>query len=194
MSFFSGSSKLSNASPIPPAVPKAAAVALLHDHDFFLRCDPHYVSHKALSDSDTASGSGSRSGSVKLPPGLTPLPGGNGVKVKVKVKVKAYEVVDHVPNPVWSSTVVSREEFVDFEAGLWVRIRSPMGVVMETTWTVRERKNTEGEGGLELVEDVAISCSKLLLGIVRGQVEGNWRGIHGKIVGRLVEDAGKGGV
>lgn len=116
--------------------------------------------------------------------------------------VKLYEVVDHVPNPAWSSSVVSNEEFVDFKDGLWVRIRSPLSVVMETRWTIRERKsagdNGEGEGegegeegGLELVEDVTISCSKLLLGIVKGQVDNNWREIHRKIAARLVEDAKK---
>ncbi|OTB02318.1 hypothetical protein M426DRAFT_13620, partial [Hypoxylon sp. CI-4A] len=101
------------------------------------------------------------------------------------------------------SSVVSREEFVDFRDGLWVRIRSPLAVVMETRWSIREKKRNknknkeegegegEGEGReveLELVEEVDISCSKLLLGIVKGQVDNNWKGIHAKIIGRLVED------
>ncbi|KAI2633717.1 hypothetical protein GGS26DRAFT_590470 [Hypomontagnella submonticulosa] len=176
--------------------PPAAAVALLHDHDFFLRCDPHHVSHRALPREqvpDAYADGAAAKRAYQLPAGLEPL-GAPPVKV--------YEVVDHVPNPVWSSSVVSKEEFVDFADGLWVRIRSPLAIVMETRWTIRERSSRgEGEGGegeegeevgLELVEDVDISCSKLLMAIVRAQVDNNWKGIHAKIVGRLVEDAKKG--
>lgn len=114
--------------------------------------------------------------------------------------VRVYEVVDHMPNPVWSSHVVSREEFVDHDEGTWVRIRSPLGVVMETRWSIRERgsskggkggKEGEGEDGgtLELVEDVVINCSRLVMGIVKGQVENNWKGIHDQIIDKLVKDA-----
>ena len=55
-----------------------------------------------------------------------------------------------------------------------------MGVVLETFWRVRD-----AEEGMVLVEDVTVRCSRLLVGIVRGQCEGNWRGIHGKVVARL---------
>lgn len=103
--------------------------------------------------------------------------------------VKLYEVQDHVPNPVYSSNVTSREEMVDFADGLWVRVRSPMAVVMETTWTVRE-KSGGGEGeGLELVEEVYVSCNRMLMGIVKSSVEANWQKIHDKIVARMVGDA-----
>lgn len=105
--------------------------------------------------------------------------------------VKLYEVQDHVPNPVYSSNVTSREEMVDFADGLWVRVRSPMAVVMETTWTVREKSGGEKEGeGLELVEEVYVSCNRMLMGIVKSSVEANWQKIHDKIVARMVEDAG----
>ncbi|KAI1142891.1 hypothetical protein F5Y05DRAFT_366548 [Hypoxylon sp. FL0543] len=195
MSFFTGTAKMVNTSPIPGEagghkITKEAAVALLHDHDFFLKCEPHYVSHRTLApqqpDANVDASAAKRA--YQLPPGLEPLG---------SPAVKLYEVVDHVPNPVWSSSVVSKEEFVDFRDGLWVRIRSPLAVVMETKWTIRERSGAGGEqeeeeGGLELVEDVDISCSKLLLGIVKAQVDDNWKGIHGKIVDRLVEDAKRG--
>ncbi|KAJ3561816.1 hypothetical protein NPX13_g8797 [Xylaria arbuscula] len=62
-----------------------------------------------------------------------------------------------------------------------------MGVVMETRWSIRE--NNEKEGILELVEDVFINCSRLVMGIVKGQVENNWRGIHKKLIDKLVKDA-----
>ncbi|KAI0848952.1 hypothetical protein F5Y00DRAFT_78643 [Daldinia vernicosa] len=206
MSFFTGTTKLVNTSPIPsspghhhaPRITKAAAVSLLHDHVFYLKCEPHYVSHRALPPTPSSADAAKAKAAYQLPRDLEPLG---------EPAVKLYEVVDHVPNPVWSSSVVSSEEFVDFRDGLWVRIRSPLAVVMETRWTVRERKGKgttgqeegegkgeEEEGGLELVEDVMISCSKLLMGLVKGQVESNWREIHRKIAARLVEDAKKGEV
>ncbi|KAI0102330.1 hypothetical protein F4776DRAFT_648776 [Hypoxylon sp. NC0597] len=190
MSFFTGTTKMVNTSPIPGEadghnITKKAAVALLHDHEFFLKCDPHYVSHRVLSPQHPDDAASAKR-AYQLPAGVEPL--GSPV-------VKLYEVIDHVPNPVWSSSVVSKEEFVDLKDGLWVRIRSPLAVVMETKWTIRERKGGEGEeeGGLELVEEVDITCSKLLLAIVKAQVDNNWKGIHGKIVDRLVGDAKKGG-
>ncbi|KAI1338632.1 hypothetical protein F5Y15DRAFT_416854 [Xylariaceae sp. FL0016] len=191
---FTGSSKLTNITPLPAQVPRAVAVSLLQDHDFFLHCDPHYASHKELAPPAGAEVAGAAERvrqEYKLPEDVVPLAhgGGGDGDGDGQVYVKLYEVVDHVPNPVWSSNVVSKEEFVDFADGLWVRIRSPMGVVMETKWFVREKK--EGGGGLELVEDVDVSCTKLLLGIVKGQVENNWKGIHERIVKRMVEDAEK---
>ncbi|KAI8954874.1 hypothetical protein F4801DRAFT_575260 [Xylaria longipes] len=171
-----------NASPIPSSVRKEDAVALLHDHEFFLLCDPHHLSHKTLpqppeTEKEPASVDAARK-HFKLPEALEPVVEPAGPVVKV------YEVVDDLPNPVWSSHVVSREEFVDHDEGTWVRIRSPMGVVMETQWSVREKN-----GVLELVEDVVINCSRLVMGIVKGQVENNWRGIHKQIIDKLVADA-----
>ncbi|KAI1852306.1 hypothetical protein JX266_002484 [Neoarthrinium moseri] len=175
--FLTGTHDLTNTTPIPGPVKKAAAVALLQDHDFFLHCDPHLTGYKALPPPTEPYES------FKVPADIVPLGAASGDGHKVKL----YEVTDHVPNPVWDSNVLSTEEFVDFADGVWVRIRSPMGVVMETTWIVRE-----GEGQLELVEDVHISCNRMLMGIVKGSVEGNWRKIHEKIVARMVEDAKKG--
>ncbi|GAP83426.1 putative polyketide synthase protein [Rosellinia necatrix] len=189
MSFLSSTSVSVNASPIPSIVRKEDAVALLHDHEFFLLCDPHYQSHKTLpqppeTEGEPASVDAARR-HFKLPETLEPLVPGGGGGAKEPV-VKLYEVVDHMPNPVWSSNVVSREEFVDHDEGMWVRIRSPMGVVMETRWSVRQ---AAAGAGLELVEDVLINCSRLVIGIVKGQVENNWRGIHKQIIDKLVKDA-----
>ncbi|KAI1369240.1 hypothetical protein F5Y08DRAFT_334652 [Xylaria arbuscula] len=162
----------------------------MNKDEFFLLCDPHYTSHKSLPQppetaADPASVAAARK-HFELPEELQPLTStakhaGPGPVVKI------YEVVDELPNPVWSSNVVSREEFVDHNEGTWVRIKSPMGVVMETRWSIRE--NDEKEGILELVEDVFINCSRLVMGIVKGQVENNWRGIHKKLIDKLVKDA-----
>ncbi|KAI0817698.1 hypothetical protein GGR55DRAFT_34316 [Xylaria sp. FL0064] len=132
MSFLSSTATAVNASSIPSSVRKEDAVALLHDHEFFLLCDPHHSSHKTLpqppeTEKEPASVDAARK-HFKLPETLEPLTStkthaGPGPVVKI------YEVVDLLPNPVWSSNVVSREEFVDHGEGTWVRIRSPMGVM-----------------------------------------------------------------
>ncbi|KAI1810096.1 hypothetical protein GGS20DRAFT_568993 [Poronia punctata] len=180
MSFFSGTTRIIHASPIPTNIKKEKALALLHNHEFLLLADPHHASHEPL----------------PLP--IHPLEPSKHYKITKSEnnndKIKIYKVIDNMPNPVWTSNVVSTEEFVDTEEGVWVRIRSPLGVVMETLWSIRvrekkEEQQEEGEGELELVEDVTISASRLVLGIVKGQVEGNWKGIHQKFIDRLVGDA-----
>lgn len=164
---------LNNTTAIPlPSSRRAAAIARLHDHDFYLNCDPHITGYSTV-------------------PAPTPEPSYASYKVPDTVTateetVKLYDVNDHVPNPVYSSNITSRQEIVDTADGLWVRIRSPMGVVMETTWTVREK---QGEDALELVEEVKIACSRLLIGLVKSSIEDNWVKIHEKIVGSMVEDA-----
>lgn len=171
---------LRNATPIPlPASQRKGAVALLHDHDFYLHCDPHLTEYKATTP--PTSSNPPTFASYKVPAAVAALAGENP-------EVKLYEVHDHVPNPVYSSNVKSNEEMVDFADGLWVRVRSPMGVMMETTWTVQEGKES---GELELVEDVYVSCNRMLMGLVKSSVEANWQKIHEKIVARMVEDAGK---
>ncbi|KAI5927683.1 hypothetical protein F4810DRAFT_276323 [Camillea tinctor] len=201
MSFLSGTATITHSTPIPlPARHSATAVAVLHDHLFFLRCDPHYTSHAVLPSPGEAGGE-----DVQIPEDVqrallaSRKEGGQGEGGKGKVKV--YEVTDHVPNPVWSSTVVSREEFADLQTGLWVRLKSVLGVVMETTWVIEEGGggeeegkggDGEGKGELRLKEVVNVSCSRVLLPIVKSQVEGGWKGIHEKMVRRMVEDAEKG--
>lgn len=180
MSFLEGKSQMTNVTPIAPAsdVRKPIVIGILQDHEFFLHCDPHYKEHKTLPQPSPVPDAAAAKELYKLPEGIEP----QGAPA-----VTLYEVVDEVPNPVWSSNVVSKEEFVNIPDGLWVRIHSPMGIVMETTWTVREK----ADGELELVEDVIISCSKLLMTIVKGQVDGNWRGIHKKIIDRVMDESKK---
>ncbi|ETS87051.1 hypothetical protein PFICI_00879 [Pestalotiopsis fici W106-1] len=195
MSFLNTTANLRNTTPIPlPPSKRQGAVALLHDHDFYLHCDPHLTDYKAV---EAPTNPAPTFASYKVPAPVSALAGANPT-------VKLYEVHDHVPNPVYSSNVKSNEEMVDFADGLWVRVRSPMGVMMETTWTVRERTDnkTQEEGGggenaaaddsgLELVEEVYVSCNRMLMGLVKSSVEANWQKIHDKIVSRMVEDAGK---
>ncbi|KAH6660372.1 hypothetical protein BKA67DRAFT_547809 [Truncatella angustata] len=173
MSFLNTSATLTQATPIPlPPSRKAAAVARLHDHDFFLNTDPHITGYSPVAAADPEP----TYESYKIPSSVS--------EKATEKKVRIYDVQDHVPNPVYSSNITSREELVNCTEGLWVRIRSPMAVVMETTWFVREK----GEE-MELVEQCWVSCNRMLMGIVKSSIENNWRKIHEEIVNRIVEDA-----
>lgn len=94
------------------------------------------------------------------------------------------DIVHAIPGGVWDTNVVSTFEFTLIRDGLFVRIRSPLSIVMDTIWSIRE-VDEGGEKGLELVQDVTIQCSRLLIGFVKGQCENGWEGIHAKMIGRL---------
>ena len=60
--------------------------------------------------------------------------------------------------------------------------------IVDTIWTI---KPGEEEGSLELVEDVTISCSRLLVGTVKGLCESGWSKIHAKMIERLDTELAK---
>ncbi|KAM0256787.1 hypothetical protein ACHAQJ_004739 [Trichoderma viride] len=97
-----------------------------------------------------------------------------------------YSVTDKVhtlPAGLWDSNVESTNEFVNLEKGVFVRLYSPLNVVMETVWTVKEN----GNGGVDLIEDVLIKASRLLVGTVKNMCSTNWKTFHGKIVDLMKE-------
>ncbi|KAG7292627.1 hypothetical protein NEMBOFW57_002662 [Staphylotrichum longicolle] len=52
------------------------------------------------------------------------------------------------PRGIWDTNVVSVYEFADLAEGVFVRIRSPLGVVMETVWRVADVEGgSSGENG-----------------------------------------------
>lgn len=118
--------------------------------------------------------------SYKVPETITPLPNSKQVQV--------YEVHDHVPNPVWSSDVTSIEEFVDCAEGIWVRVRSPLGVVLETTWFICEKRDKDGRDNLELVQTLVCTCNQLLAALCKSQVDKGWHAVHEKLIQGMVED------
>jgi len=143
----------------------------LQDHDFFLRCGAHLQSFEPLPPP---------AGDQELPV----LPGA----VKPTAATRAYRVTDIVhtlPAGLWDSNVVSTYEITDTADGVFVRIRSPLSVIMDTVWEVREAAG--GQGGLELVQDIEISCSRVLVGTVKGLCEGGWEKIHASMLARLEE-------
>lgn len=72
----------------------------------------------------------------------------------------------------------------NLEDGLWYRAQSPMGVVNEGRWTVKQEQGGEGqEVVLEVVQEV--ECSLVLRAVVKGRVESSIRQIHGSLVASL---------
>ncbi|KAK8126907.1 uncharacterized protein PG998_002666 [Apiospora kogelbergensis] len=170
--------------PLPPRLTKPAALAALHNHDQFLSADPHLTSYKRLSAPGEVSGDYA---SYQVPASIVPIAAADGDQVKV------YEVHDHVPNPVWSSDVTSVEEFVDCADGVWVRVRSPLGIVLETTWNKNgTAEEEEEEATLELVQTCECRCNRLLASICKGQIEKGWREVHQKLIQGMLGD-GSGG-
>ncbi|KAK3354323.1 hypothetical protein B0H65DRAFT_447987 [Neurospora tetraspora] len=171
MSFLSTKAQLVHKSPIPPKTTREQAIELLQDDEFLLSCDPHLAKCEPLIPS-------------------TPPTVPSAVEPRVLGETKSYKVTDVIhtlPAGLWDSNVVSTYEFAKLDTGLFVRIRSPLSMVMETVWEIKEGP----DGGLEIVENVEISCSRLLIGIAKGQCESAWEGIHGKMLKRL---EGSGGV
>lgn len=78
---------------------------------------------------------------------------------------------------------MSTYELVNFDKGVFVRIRCPLSVVLETLWEIRET----GDGGCELVEDILIKCSRLLVGTVKSTCENGFRNIHDKMIAKLAD-------
>lgn len=125
---------------------------MLHDKEFFIHCDPCLEKYELL-EKEVADPS---------------LPAD---RVTAKGPTSAYKIVDiveNIPKGIWGSSVESRYEFTDVERGLFCRIKSPLSVLMDALWEIREAEDGEG---LELVEEADIRCSKLLIGIVKGQCE-----------------------
>ncbi|KAK4180770.1 hypothetical protein QBC36DRAFT_228887 [Triangularia setosa] len=172
MSFLATTTTLSHTSALPPGTTFSLALSMLSDYEFFLSCDPVLDSFTPLPPNS----------SPDLPPNITP-------QIRTDAHQQqgiSYTVIDIVHTTIWDSKVVSTYEFTDITNGVFVRIKSPMGIVMDTIWQVREK-----EGVCELVEDLEIRCNRLLVGVVKGQCEEGWGKIHGKMIKKLEEDIQK---
>jgi hypothetical protein len=103
---------------------------------------------------------------------------------------KYYTITDHMdalPRAIWDATVSFNAEITDISNGIeWV-IKAPLGLVQTSVWTIEPALDTDGDADTKLclVEDVVISCSRLLVGTVKSKCESNWSGIHAKFVQKL---------
>ncbi|KKY35442.1 hypothetical protein UCDDA912_g04574 [Diaporthe ampelina] len=157
-------------SQLPDGVSREQGFVMLQDNDFFLSCDPHLKKYEAKGD-------------VTEPQ----LPG----SVNAQGSTKSYEVTDeleNIPKGIWGSTVVSTYEFTNIEYGVFSRVKSPLGVVINTRWDIKEGD----DGKLDLVQAAEISCSKPLMSLVKGRCEAGWGKIHAKMLERLQNEANSG--
>lgn len=157
---------------LPDGVSAAKGIEMLQGHVFFIQFNPHMIKYEEV---DTPTDP-----EPQLPTdrGLTSV-----------AAPKCYQVTDKVhalPAGLWDSDVVSTYEFINLEKGVFVRIRSPLNTIMETVWTIEERE--EG-GGYDLIENVVIKCSRLLIGVIRSTCEGSWQSIHEKMVEEIRKES-----
>ncbi|OAA74044.1 hypothetical protein ISF_00945 [Cordyceps fumosorosea ARSEF 2679] len=166
--WFNTTTTLLHVSAVPAGVPAAKLVQGLQDHENYIKHNPHMARYEPIP------------------------PGGNHPTIPAARGVAAtgapdcYRVTDKVhtlPAGLWDSDVVSTYEFIDVEGGVFVRIRSPMGVVMESLWLARET----ADGAVELVEEQVISASRLLMGTVKSMSEAGWKDIHSSMIKKAQE-------
>ncbi|KAL7792984.1 hypothetical protein V8C37DRAFT_379778 [Trichoderma ceciliae] len=171
-SWLNTTATLQNVTTLPAGISLAKALETVQNHTFHMQSDPHMIEYVSIP----------RPSKVESPT----IPVERGI---VAVGEPAYySVTDKVhtlPAGLWDSNVVSTNEFVNLEKGVFVRLYSPLNVVLETVWTVKENEN----GGVVLVEDVLIKASRLLLGTVKNMCNTNWRTFHGKIVDLMKESS-----
>jgi hypothetical protein len=187
---------------------------MLWDHEFVIKCDPYLAKYERLPPAEAAKlnpppsipddvkaqlrcfPQQQQAGQPELQ--LEPEPElgqgkeddrkeEEGEKEMMPVCYRITDIVMAIPAGLWEPTVVSDSEFTDIRDGVFVRLRSPLSVVMETFWEIKE---VEG-GGLELAEEVTIRCSRLLVGLVRKEVENGFEVIHGRFIARLEEELKK---
>ncbi|KAH7328866.1 hypothetical protein B0I35DRAFT_404162 [Stachybotrys elegans] len=168
MSMFNTTAELQHKTPIPAGIPPSRGIELLRNHEFFIQCDPHMIKYELTATSSPEPTIPEERQQVATAP------------------PKCYHVTDKVhalPAGLWDSDIKSTYEFIDIEKGVFVRIRSPMSTTMETIWQIQEAE----DGSYELVEDIVIKCSRLLVGVVKNTCEAGWQGIHEKMVAKLQE-------
>jgi hypothetical protein len=183
LAVFNTTLHLTHATPLPRSTSLRLALSVLRTHTTVLSFGPNMDFYTALPADATAPGT------------------------------SAYAVIDileTLPSGLWSSRVESRYEFTDTDGGLRSVIKAPLGVGLDTRWRVldqaeageliragagEEGKRVLAEEGAErlwLVEEVQITCSRLLAGTVKGQCEGNWNACHGRFLEKLAEERQEG--
>lgn len=149
---------------MPDDIPASKLIDGLQNHVHYMHINPHMVKYE----------------SIPAPTDPAPtIPASRNVTATSEPD--CYRVTDKVqtlPAGLWDSDVVSTYEFMNVENGVFVRIRSPMSVLMESLWRVRETD----EGKFELVEEQIITASRLLVSTVKSISESGWKGLHASML------------
>lgn len=157
------------------------AIAVFHNHEFFMEVDPNMISFKA--DVPPPSGTGK----------LHELP--DTIKAIVKpggVVTRCYEVTDRVPGvalfskllPGFSTTTIYYE-ITNTKDGVFMFLQAPLGVTEERRWVAEK-----SDDGVKIVEYVTIFCSRLLYSTIKGQQDQNWKEVHTKYAKKMGGEVG----
>ncbi|KAH8884934.1 hypothetical protein GQ53DRAFT_751588 [Thozetella sp. PMI_491] len=145
---------------LPAGCTPEKAIALLHDHEYMIRLDKNldrYETNEAPKKEPEAVDAALK------PCGETKL-------------YLIHDNVKNVPGGIWDSKVDSSAEYTNLESGIFILSRPPMGIVSRGKWLV--------QGG-ELVVVTEISCSKLLLPVVKSGYKENLDGMFDAILKKL---------
>ncbi|GKT48081.1 uncharacterized protein ColSpa_08262 [Colletotrichum spaethianum] len=152
---------LTHATPLPTGMSREDAIALLHDAEHHINCDPNMKDYTKRTP--------------EIPPTVPK-------DIEPVAATQCYTVTDSVPTllpkGIWDSDAVSDYDFTFTKDGSFVRTSCPLNVVLETRWRIKDASG----GGLELEEVVEIKCSRFLASVVKGQCEANWKDFHKKIL------------
>ncbi|KAM3433463.1 hypothetical protein MY4824_005976 [Beauveria thailandica] len=168
-SWFNTTSTLRHVSAIPEGIPASKLVQGLQNHESYIKHNPHMAKYEAVA--------------APADPAPT-IPAARGVGATGEPD--CYRVTDKVhtlPAGLWDSDIVSTYEMIDVHDGVFVRIRSPMNVMMESLWLVKETE----QGRLELVEEQVITASRLLMSTVKSMSEAGWEEIHASMIKKAQE-------
>ncbi|CAN8097213.1 unnamed protein product [Discula destructiva] len=163
------------ATEVKGAVTAEQAVAVFHDHEFFMEVDPNMLSFKA--DVEPQAGK------------LRELPA--EIKAVKTGETRCYEVTDRMPGvalfakllPGLATTNIYYE-MTNTKDGIFMFLQAPLGVTQERRWVA------ESGDGLKIVENVTIFCSRLLYGTVKGQQDQDWHSVHTKYVKKMGGEVG----
>lgn len=159
------SQTLKHVTALPEDVDRAKGLKLFHEHKFFIESGAPTVKCEVI---DTPSNPAPQLASARNLKGIAPP--------------KSYEVTEKIhtlPAGLWDSNVTSTYEFTNAENGVFIRIKSPMNTFMESLWTIEAKADGSG---YELVEDILIKCSRLLMSTVKGSCETQWKKTHQQII------------
>lgn len=169
---------LQYATELKGSVTKDQAIAVFHDHDFFMEADPNMVTFKA--DVQPQGGK------------LHELP--EEIKAIKMGDTHCYEVTDRVPGvalfskllPGLSTTTIYYQ-ITNTKDGVFMFLQAPLGVTEERRWIA---ESSGDGGGVKIVEYVTIFCSRLLYGTIKGQQDQNWKDVHTKYAEKMGAEAG----
>lgn len=152
------------------------AIAVFHNHEFFMEVDPNMISFKP---------------DVQPPTGkLHELP--DTIKAIKTGETRCYEVTDRVPGvalfskllPGFSTTTIYYE-ITNTKDGVFMFLQAPLGVTEERRWVAEK-----SDEGVKIVESVTIFCSRLLYGTIKGQQDQNWKEVHTKYAIKMGGEVG----